>query len=129
MTSQAVEAAGVAGGERDALQAQARVFRAAAEAAGAPQSRQAARAAGESAPAGGVKLSDYWAKLAPAAFVFIVALTLGTSLTVGLIAPEHAYQAGAIHLGNGLVALATAAGGALVGVLAPSPGQTKASGT
>ena len=42
-----------------------------------------------------------------------------------MIVPEHAYQAAAIKEGDGLIALATAAGGAIVGVLAPSPGQKK----
>jgi hypothetical protein len=117
------------GPEQENLQAQARVYRAAAAAASDPQSQQAAEAAAQSAPDGQVKIADYVAKLAPATFVFIVTLTVGTLLTVGFIAPEKVYQAAAIHLGNGLIAIATAAGGALVGVLAPSPAQTKPSGS
>jgi hypothetical protein len=123
------EAPGLSIAKRDALNAQANVYRAAAEAARDPKTQAAAHAAAQSAPKGQADNKDYFNKLGPPAFVFIAALTLGSLLTVGVIAPAEAYQSAAIHEGNGLIALATAAGGAIVGVLAPAPGQATATTT
>ncbi|HEY3828932.1 MAG TPA: hypothetical protein VGL57_07025 [Solirubrobacteraceae bacterium] len=109
--------------ERDELQAQASVYGAAARAALAPGTLTAAKAAVQAAPKGNAQLRDYAGKLLPPLFVFVAALLLGTALTVGWIDPKQAYRAGAIKEGSELLALAIAAGGAIVGVLAPSPGQ------
>ena len=109
--------------KREEFDTQARVYRAAADAARDPQVQGAARAAAQSAPDGQANNKDYFTKLGPPVIVFLVALALGSLLTIGVIAPAVPYQAAAIHEGNGLIALATAAGGAIVGVLAPSPGQ------
>jgi len=111
--------------QQQALNAQAHVFRAAASAADDEETRKTSQKAAQTAPKGQASNKDYFTKLVPPALVFVAALGLGSLLTLGVIAPEHAYQAAAIKEGDGLIALATAAGGAIVGVLAPSPGQKK----
>jgi hypothetical protein len=110
---------------QEELEAQAKVYNAAAEAAQSPQTLTAAKEAVQIAPKGKASKNDYLTKLLPPTLVFVVALILGTLMTVGVIAPEHVYEGAAISEGNELLALATAAGGAIVGVLAPSPGQKK----
>lgn len=138
---------------KEELAAEAAVYAAAATAAASPETVQAAKEAAQSAPAGGVKVGDYLAKLLPPFVVFGLALWLGTHLTgetVRLSDYRHAgelltkakpeaakaylealmtHQQAVTSEGNALIALATAAGGAIVGVLAPSPGEGTSSGT
>jgi hypothetical protein len=111
--------------EQAGLLAQARVYQAAATAASENSTVEAAKSAAAATPKGQASWSDYLTKLGPPTLVLILTLGLGTLLVVGVIAPAHAYQEQAIKEGNGLLALATAAAGALVGVLAPSPTQKK----
>jgi hypothetical protein len=111
--------------EKDGLLAQARVYKAAATAAGADATAKAAESAAATTPKGQASGRDYLSKLGPPTLVLLVTLSLGTLLVAGIIAPAHIYQQPAIDEGNGLLALAAAAAGALVGVLAPSPTQKK----
>ena len=101
------EAQGLSTAKQDAFNAQARVYRAAADAARDPEIQGAARAAAQSAPEGQADNKDYFTKLGPPVLVFVGALALGSLLTIGVIAPAGPYQAAAIHEGNGLIALAT----------------------
>ena len=110
------------------LMAQAKVYRAAAEGAQSPVTLKAASEAAQAAPPGTVKISDYVAKLAPPVLIFAAALALGTLLLVGAIHLGANYRPHAIKEGEGLITLAVAAGGAVVGVLAPSPGQSASGG-
>jgi hypothetical protein len=140
----AAKAQGVSAASKEALTAEASVYSAAGAAAVSPETTRAAKAAAESAPAGGVKVGDYLAKLLPPIVVFGLALYLGTHLTdktvtlsdyrnvvditKGLAVKPYlealaSHQQAVTSEGNALIALATAAGGAIVGVLAPSPGE------
>jgi hypothetical protein len=135
--------------QQDELNAEARVYAAAAAAAQSKDTLAEAKQAGEKAPKGYAVPWDYIGKLAPPLLVFVVALALGETFTGKMISfaeykkavalagsPEAMkqyleglvrHQQALISEGNALLALATAAGGALVGVLAPSPGEKSAS--
>jgi hypothetical protein len=139
------QAPGLKDARRDELMAQAGVFTAAALAAQSTTTRGAAKAALNSTSAA---FPDYFGKLAVPLVVAGVALYVGTHLAGMLPARgDFAYalklsaktpdvlnpylealarrQQTLINEGDQLLALATAAGGAVVGVLAPSPGQQK----
>lgn len=108
------------------LQARSRVYQAASEAAGSPQTQRDALAAANAAPAGPPTFGAILAKLIVPLLVFGVALALGILLTTGVwIHPSAGYHAEAIKTGNALLALATATGGAIVGIFAPSPAEAK----
>jgi hypothetical protein len=106
--------------------AAAHVYRAAAKALRKPKTARLAEGAAKSAPDGQAQNKDYFTKLGPPTVVFVVALALGTLLSVGTFHPRHAFVQTTLHEGTALIALAIAAGGSVVGVLAPSPGQKPA---
>ena len=112
--------------KRPGLQAKARVYQAAADAAQAPETQAAALAAAKIAPSGPTTFGAVAVKVFIPVIVLAVSLALGTLLLTGVwIHPSAAYRPDAIKEGNALLALATATGGALVGIFAPSPGEAK----
>jgi hypothetical protein len=149
--TKAAEASDLSVAAKRELEVEAAIYEAAAAAVTTPETMKATKTAVKAAPAGGVKVGDYFAKLAPPFVVFGVALYLATKFT-GKAVSFSEYRAAnsltASHLdvakaylsavtshykavtseGNSLLALATAAGGSIVGVLAPSPGESSPSG-
>lgn len=108
------------------LQAKSRVYQAAAEAAGSPQTQRDALAAANAAPTGPPTFGAIVSKLIVPLIVFAAALGFGIVLTSGVwIHPSRGYMAEAVNTGNALLALAAATGGAFVGIFAPSPAEAK----